>query len=525
MKEFYIEDMTSQLRGVAKSERLVYFIKGAVLGDTVTITNEVKKKSFIEADVLDIVSPSEFRVDGASDEAILSGLSYEKEFEWKVNGLKMNLKKMAGLDVDVEEYTAKTLTHYRDNTQVKVARGYNGEVAIGYFEEGTNRVVDSEEMLYMNKEALRVYQGIRKFVKENYKGYDWKAKKGDIKDIVFRNNEKDELMIIFVSHDEITIDIEKLKAAIDMSRVKSIYLNINDKSDKVLYGRKFIKLYGDDFLSVNILGLDFKIYPQTFLQVNLEMMDVLYKKALEYLGDSAEMDVLELYSGIGTISLCAAKEAKSVTAVEVVEASVKSADENAEANGIKNAKFIHAKAEDAINRVLKEKTYDAVIVDPPRKGLDKKVVEMLNASGIEKIVYISCNHASLARDIALMSGVYRVERVAAVDMFARSPHLETVALLSKLNIAKNRISVKIDTDEEDLTGSESKATYSQIKKYVLDNFNLKVSTLYIAQMFDKFGLKTRINYNKSKKDNAKVPICTPEKESAIIEALNYYQMI
>lgn len=431
MKEFYIEDMTSQLRGVAKSEGLVYFIKGAVLGDTVTIKNEVKKKSFIEADVLDIVKPSEFRVDGASDEAILSGLSYEKEFEWKVNGLKMNLKKMAGVDVDVEEYMAKTLTHYRDNTQVKVARG-DGTVNIGYFEEGTNKVVDSEDMLYMNKEALSVYKGLRKFVKENYKGYDWKTKKGDIKDIVFRNNEKDELMICFVSHDEITIDIEKLKSCIDMSKVKSIYLNINDKSDKILYGRKFTKLYGDDFLNVKILGLDFKIYPQTFLQVNLEMMDVLYKKALEYLGDAAEMDILELYSGIGTISLCAAKEAKSVTAVEVVEASVKSADENAAANGIKNAKFIHAKAEDAINRVLKEKTYDAVIVDPPRKGLDKKVVEMLNKSGIEKIVYISCNHASLARDIALMSGVYKVERVAAVDMFARSPHVETVALMKKV---------------------------------------------------------------------------------------------
>jgi len=429
MKEFYIEDMTSQLRGVAKSEGLVYFIKGSVLGDTVTITNEVKKKSFIEADVLDIVTPSEFRVEGASDEAILSGLAYEKEFEWKVNGLKMNLKKMAGLDVDVEEYMAKTLTHYRDNTQIKVARGAHGEVHIGYFEEGTNTVVDSEEMLYMNKEALSVYKGLRKFVKENYKGYDWKAKKGDIKDIVFRNNEKDELMITFVSHDEIVIDIEKLKVAIDMSKVKSIYLNINDKSDKVLYGRKFTKLYGEDFLSVNILGLDFKIYPQTFLQVNLEMMDVLYKKALEYLGDASEMDVLELYSGIGTISLCAAKEAKSVTAVE---ASVKSADENAEANGIKNAKFIHAKAEDAINRVLKEKNYDAVIVDPPRKGLDKKVVDMLNKSGIEKIVYISCNHASLARDIALMSGVYKVERVAAVDMFARSAHLETVVLMKKV---------------------------------------------------------------------------------------------
>ena len=228
------------------------------------------------------------------------------------------------------------------------------------------------------------------------------------------------------------IDIEKLKAAIDMSKVKSIYLNINDKSDKVLYGRKFTKLYGDDFLSVNILGLDFKIYPQTFLQVNLEMMDILYKKALEYLGDAAEMDVLELYSGIGTISLCAAKEAKSVTAVEVVEASVKSADENAEANGIKKAKFIHAKAEDAINRVLKEKTYDAVIVDPPRKGLDKKVVDMLKTSGVEKIVYISCNHASLARDIALMSGVYKVERVAAVDMFARSGHLESVVRLERI---------------------------------------------------------------------------------------------
>ena len=431
MKEFYIEDMTSQLRGVAKSEGLVYFIKGVVLGDTVTITNEVKKKSFIEADVLDIAIPSEFRVSGASDEAILSCLSYEKEFEWKVNGLKMNLKKMAGLDVDVEEYMAKTLTHYRDNTQVKVARG-DSTVDIGYFEEGTNTVVDSEEMLYMNKEALKVYQGIRKFVKENYKGYDWKAKKGDIKDIVFRNNEKDELMITFVSHDEIVIDIKKLKAAIDMSKVKSIYLNINDKSDKVLYGRKFTKLYGEDFLSVNILGLDFKIYPQTFLQVNLEMMDVLYKKALEYLGDASQMDVLELYSGIGTISLCAAKEAKSVTAVEVVEASVKSADENARANGIKNAKFIHAKAEDAIKRVLKEKTYDAVIVDPPRKGLDKKVVEMLNKSGIEKIVYISCNHASLARDIALMSGVYKVDRVAAVDMFARSAHLESVVRLERI---------------------------------------------------------------------------------------------
>ncbi|WP_255349228.1 hypothetical protein [Peptoniphilus sp. BV3C26] len=200
------------------------------------------------------------------------------------------------------------------------------------------------------------------------------------------------------------------------------------------------------------------------------------------------------------------------------------ARKNAEENQIKNARFISGKVENIIDKLTEEKVYNKVILDPPRSGVEKTVLERLLKLEPEKIGYISCNPSTQARDLKILKEKYKVEKVMPIDMFAHSSHVETVALLSKLDVDKH-INIEIELDELDLTSAESKATYAQIKEYVWNKFQLKVPTLYIAQIKRKCGIELREHYNKSKKEKQIIPQCTPEKEEAIMDALRHFKMI
>lgn len=286
-------------------------------------------------------------------------------------------------------------------------------------------------------------------------------------------------------------------------------------------------LFGQDFFYEELLDLKFKITPFSFFQTNSLGAEVLYQTAREFIGDAlddeASQTVFDLYSGTGTIAQILSPVAKKVIGVEIVEEAVVAARENAALNGLTNCEFIAGDVLKVIDKI--EEKPDYIVLDPPRDGIHPKALEKIIRYNVPQMVYISCKPTSLARDLeVLQARGYKVKKVQCVDMFPATGNIETVVLLSKLKV-DHHIEIELKMDELDLTAAESKATYDEIKAYVLNKYGLKVSQLYIAQIKRKCGIIERKNYNVSKKEDAKVPQCPPEKEAAIMDALKHFQMI
>ena len=316
-------------------------------------------------------------------------------------------------------------------------------------------------------------------------------------------------------------------------------ININTKKTNVILGDECKTLWGKSFIEDYICDIKYQISPLSFFQVNPKQTEKLYSKALEYANLTGNETVWDLYCGIGTISLFMASKARKVYGVEIVPQAIEDAKNNAKLNNIDNAQFFVGKAEEVVPAFYEELSKkaaagdeeakrginpDVVVVDPPRKGCEESLLETVVKMSPKRMVYVSCDSATLARDLKYMSEHgYKVEKVQAVDQFGNTVHVETCVLLSKLKSTKH-IDVEVKLDELDLTKAESKATYAEIKQYVLDKFGLKVSQLYIAQVKREFGLIERINYNVGEGKN-RVPQVTPEKRKAIVDALKYFQMI
>lgn len=301
---------------------------------------------------------------------------------------------------------------------------------------------------------------------------------------------------------------------------------VNRTEGNTVLSGEFRTLWGSGTLRDRLCGFEFELAPQAFYQINPPQAERLYAQALEYALPERGGTVLDLYCGAGTISLCLSQRADRVIGAEIVPEAVENARANAERYGVTNAEFICADAGEAA-RELKSRgiTPDAIVVDPPRKGMDAPALEAIASMQPDRLVYVSCDPATLSRDISRLRPLgYTPASALAVDMFPRTAHVETVVLLSKLN-TKQHIEVELNLDELDLTSAESKATYDEIKAYVLEKHGLKVSSLYISQVKRKCGLDVGQNYNLSKKEDAKVPQCPPEKEAAIMDALKHFQMI
>lgn len=303
----------------------------------------------------------------------------------------------------------------------------------------------------------------------------------------------------------------------------------NDSLADVVKSDETEILYGQDFFYEELLGLKFKVSTFSFFQTNTYSAEVLYQTAREYVGSLLDENgqpcsiVYDLYSGTGTIAQLMAPVAKKVIGVEIVEEAVEAARENAKLNGLHNCEFIAGDVLKVLDAI--EEKPDFIILDPPRDGIHPKALKKIIAYGVERLVYISCKPTSLARDLEVfLENGYEAVKCVPVDQFPWTGNIETVCLLSKLNV-KHHIEVEITMDELDLTAAESKATYDEIKAYVLEKFGFKVSQLYIAQIKRKCGIIERKNYNQSKKEDAKVPKCPPEKEAAIMDALKHFQMI
>ena len=290
-------------------------------------------------------------------------------------------------------------------------------------------------------------------------------------------------------------------------------------------------LFGQDYFYEELLGLRFMITPFSFFQTNSLGAEVLYQTVREYIEDVMQAfgerncTVFDLYSGTGTIAQLLSASADKVVGVEIVAEAVAAARENARRNGLSNCKFIAGDVLKVLDTVEEEP--DVIVLDPPRDGIHPKALKKIISYGVERMVYISCKPTSLARDLVLLQGAgYAVERLCCVDMFPFTGNVESIALLSKLKSTKMKhINVELEMDELDLTAAESKATYEEIKEYVLKQSGLKVSNLYIAQVKQKCGIIERANYNLPKSENSRQPKCPLEKELLIEDALRHFKMI
>ena len=296
----------------------------------------------------------------------------------------------------------------------------------------------------------------------------------------------------------------------------------------MVLGEKDYVLYGKGYIEDTLCGKTFRISPQSFYQVNPEQTEVLYNKAMEYAGLTGKEVVFDAYCGTGTIGLIASEHAKQVIGVELNKAAVADARLNAKRNAVKNITFYEKDAGQFMVQMAEERTtVDVVFMDPPRSGSDEAFLSSLVRLAPKRVVYVSCNPETLARDLEyLKKHGYSMKKGVAVDMFPWTGHVETVCLLSKLHEAKYHVNVRLDMDELDLTSAESKATYEEIKAYVAEhNDGMKVSNLYIAQVKRKCGIELGENFNLPKSEDSRQPQCSKEKEEAIMEALKVFKMI
>ena len=316
--------------------------------------------------------------------------------------------------------------------------------------------------------------------------------------------------------------VQELLALPLEGKIVGIMHILNDSLSDVVQSDETRILYGRDYFYETLLGIQFKVSTFSFFQPNSLAAEVLYSVVRDYIGDTRDQEVFDLYSGTGTIAQLAAAVAKEVIGVEIVEEAVIAARENAQRNGLTNCRFIAGDVLKVLDE-LPEKP-DTIILDPPRDGIHPKALPKILAYGVENIVYISCKATSLARDLpAFLDAGYRLEKACCVDQFCETVHVETCVLLSKIKSTQH-IEVEINLDEMDLTKAESKATYEEIKEYVLKNYGMNVTNLYIAQVKRKYGIIERINYNLGE-GKTRVPQVTAEKEEAIEDALRHFQMI
>ena len=349
--------------------------------------------------------------------------------------------------------------------------------------------------------------------------------------LVRRTTKTKELLVALVTTSDAEMEkkadlmrlVEEIKALDLSAKLCGVIHIINDGLADVVQSDETRVLYGQEYVYEELLGLKFKISVFSFFQTNSLGAEVLYSKAREYIGETKDKLIFDLYSGTGTIAQILASVAKKVVGVEIIEEAVEAAKVNASLNNLDNCTFIAGDVLKVIDE-LHDKP-DLIVLDPPRDGINPKTLQKIINFGVDRMVYISCKPTSLARDLEMLQEQgYKVEKACAVDMFPGTVHVETVVLLSQQK-PDDTIEIDLDLDELDATSAELKATYQEIKDYVLKEFGLKVSNLYISQVKRKCGIDVGENYNLPKSENARVPQCPKEKEDAIKAALKYFAMI
>lgn len=533
-----IEDCGIDGEGIGKADGFTVFVKDAVIGDTVTAKIIKAKKNYGYGRLMEVLKPSPYRVEPKCEFARqcggcqLQALSYDQQLVFKTNKVKGHLERIGGFtDIPMEPIIGMDeLFHYRNKAQFPVGRNKEGKIVTGFYAGRTHNIIENRDCalgVAENKEVLdRVIAHMEKYEIEPY---NEATGKGLVRHVLIRYGyfTKEVMVCLILNGNKIPKEEQLVKSLCEIPGMTSITINVNKKHSNVILGEEIRLLWGQEYITDRIGDISYQISPLSFYQVNPMQTQKLYAKALEYADLHGQETVWDLYCGIGTISLFLAQKAKFVRGVEIVPAAIENAKENAKLNGLENTEFFVGKAEEVLPREYKKNGVyaDVIVVDPPRKGCDETLLETMIEMNPERIVYVSCDSATLARDLKyLCERGYELRKVCPVDQFGMTVHVETVILLSQQK-PDDTIEIDLDLDELDATSAELKATYQEIKDYVLKEFGLKVSNLYISQVKRKCGIEVGENYNLPKSENARVPQCPKEKEEAIKAALKYFAMI
>lgn len=528
----HIDGYSSEGLGIARIDGQVVFVHGAVRGETcdVLVMKVLKNAAFGKIAALAEPSPARRQPDcpyyGRCGGCDFRHMSYEEELWAKRARVQDALTRIGGAEVTVEEILgAEQPLHYRNKSIYPISPA--GEV--GFYRARSHQVVHVEHCLIQKPEADALAQAVRDYIARfQVEPYNEATGRGLLRHLYVRTSCRGEsLACLLVNgsrlpHEQELVDM--LRAA--APGVCGVVLGENTRRGNAILGDRYRTLWGRDYLTDTLCGLELRLSVPSFYQVNHDQAQRLYEKALEYAGLTGRELAVDLYCGAGTITQVLARRARHVIGGEIVPEAIRDAEDSARRNGVENAEFLCGDAS-RLAAELRQRGLrpDVICVDPPRKGLAPDVVEAAASMTPGRIVYVSCDPATLARDVARFAPLgYCPVRACAVDLFPGTAHVETVCLLSKLQ-SKEHIEIEVKTDELDLTSAESKATYEEIKAYVLEHSGLNVSSLYIAQVKQKYGIIERENYNKPKSENAKQPQCPPEKEKAITEALRHFGMI
>lgn len=565
-----IEDIGTEGEGIGKLEGFTLFVKDAVMGDVVEARLVKVKKNYAYARLEKVLTPSPLRVEPVCPYhkqcggCQIQAMSYEAQLQFKENKVKNNLVRIGGFDQLFIESVMEPVVgmeqpwHYRNKAQFPVGTDKDGRIITGFYAGRTHSIIANTDCALGVEENEPILQKVLAYMQnEKVSAYDETTGQGLVRHILIRKGfTSGEIMVCLVINGKSLPKEDRLVSTLrEIPGMTSIWLNYNTKNTNVIMGTEGRVLWGQNTITDVIhrrsieeinsgkdclrydskenapQGITFAISPLSFYQVNPIQTEKLYSLALEYAGLTGEETVWDLYCGIGTISLFMAQRAKAVHGVEIVPQAIEDARKNAERNHIENAAFYVGKAEEVLPRLYEEEHIfaDVICVDPPRKGCDEACLNTIIKMAPKRIVYVSCDSATLARDLKyLCQKGYEIKKVRAVDQFGQTVHVETVVLLSKGVVDKDnfrKVKVDFSLEDMDLTELRGKATYAQVKEYILNEFGLKASSLYIAQVKKKCGLEVGKNSYLPKSEDARQPQVTPEKEEAIMKAFRHFGVI
>ena len=537
--ELTIEDLGVDGEGIGKVDGMAIFVKDAVPGDRVQAKVMKMKKSYGYARLMQVLDPSPERTESRCAFARqcggcqLQAMTYEAQLDFKAKKVWNHLIRIGGItDLAKPEIIGMDDPwRYRNKAQFPFGTDKEGNPVTGFYAARSHNIIPCTECWLGVEENKVILEKILDHLKTYHiSTYDEVSGKGLLRHVLIRKGfTTGEVMVCLILNGRTMPKLTELVNSLrEVPGMTSITINVNTKNTNVIMGTEMISVWGQDYITDYIGNIKYQISPLSFYQVNPVQTKKLYETALEYADLKGNETVWDLYCGIGTISLFLAQKAGKVYGVEIVPQAINDARQNAKLNGIENAEFFVGKAEEVLpEKYEKEGIYaDVIVVDPPRKGCDTAALETMVKMKPERIVYVSCDSATLARDVKwLGERGYEVKKVKACDMFPGTVHVETVVLLSNGEVDSKKIRVDFSLENMDLSEFKGKATYEQIKAYVLEKTGLKVSSLYIAQIKKKCGLDVGENFNLPKSENARQPQCTPEKEEAIMQAFKHFGII
>ena len=583
-----ITDMGVDGEGIGKYDGMTFFVKDALIGDEIRARATKLKKHYGYARVEKIITPSPYRVEPQCPlhrrcgGCQIQALSYEEQLAFKENKVRSNLQRIGGFSKEELEQVCLPIVgmehpfRYRNKAQFPVGLDKEGKLVTGFYAARTHAIIPVEDCLLGVEENKDVLMAVKEWMLlKQIPAYDETTGTGLVRHILIRYGfTTEEVMVCLIINGDRLPEKETLIERLSvLPGMTSISYNVNTERTNVILGKHTECIWGMPYItdyihlrytgdfSVEDTAIAYHISPQSFYQVNPVQTEKLYSTALEYAKLTGKESVWDLYCGIGTISLFLSQKAKQVYGVEIVPQAIEDAKNNAALNGITNAEFFVGKAEEVLPQFYNSDDLDAgmrhpdvIVVDPPRKGCDEQCLSTMLAMRPERIVYVSCDSATLARDLRiLVDGGYELQKVRAFDQFAHTGHVETVVLLSQLKQKPDDyINVTIELDDVDITSAQTKATYDEIKKYVAEhNAGMKVSNLYISQVKRKCGIEVGKNLRVATrrmdclqgnsttaatdlelvpspnlpKEDSRQPQCPKDKESAIVEALKHFKMI